>query len=220
MTIHRHWNEFENQLRNKITSVATADDPAHDLLHFERVVESAKALARQESADLNIVVPAAWLHDLVIVRKDDPRRKQASRLSAEAAVQFLTEIGYPSQYFDSIAHAIEAHSFSAAIPIRSLEAAVVQDADRLDGLGAIGIARCFATAGILKRGFYSSEDPFCQTRVPNDQVHTIDHFYQKLFKTVDTLQTKAGKAEGQRRKQFMETYLQQLSLEIGYKSTT
>lgn len=206
--------EIENQLLNKISEIASSEDPAHDLLHFKRVVKTAKVLCALENAKPEVVVPAAWLHDFVIVPKNDPRRSQASKLSAEAAILFLRELGYPEIYFDEIAHAIAAHSFSANIEARSLEAKIVQDADRLDGLGAIGIARCFATAGILKSTFYSEQDPFCETRAYDDKRFTVDHFYAKLFKVADSLKTEAGRQEGQKRVEVMKTFLRDLSGEI------
>jgi uncharacterized protein len=205
---------IELALEKKISELASADDPAHDLLHFKRVVKAAKMLCASEGAKAEVVVPAAWLHDFVIIPKNDPRRKQASQLSAEAAIKFLRELGYPEIYFDDIAHAIAAHSFSANIETRTVEAQIVQDADRLDGLGAIGVARCFATAGLLKRSFYSEDDPFCDTRSPDDQNFTIDHFFAKLFRTAETLKTKAGRAEGQKRVEVMKFYLQNLKNEI------
>ncbi len=160
------------------------------------------------------VVPAAWLHDFVIIPKNDPRRKQASRLSADAAGKLLKEWGYDTELLAQIEHAIAAHSFSAAIAPETLEAKVVQDADRLDGLGSIGVARCFATAGLLKRSFYSELDPFCDEREPKDQEFTVDHFYQKLFKTANSLQTQAGKAEGSKRVEAMKVFLASLREEI------
>jgi uncharacterized protein len=174
----------------------------------------AKALAHAEGGRLEVVVPAAWLHDLVIVPKNDPRRKLASRLSADAAKLYLTEIGYPEDFHEDIAHAIEAHSFSAKIEARTLESRIVQDADRLDGLGAIGIARCFATAGLLKRAFYSEIDPFCELRNHDDSQFTVDHFFAKLFQTAATLATEAGRREGERRVQAMRDYLGHLKREI------
>lgn len=206
--------KYEEIFLQKIRTVASNDDPAHDLLHFKRVVRTAKVLCEEEGAKFEVVVPAAWLHDLVIVPKNDPRRKEASRLSAEAAIQFLKEINYPEEYFEDIAHAIEAHSFSANIETRTLEAEVVQDADRLDGLGAIGIARCFATAGLLKRQFYSEIDPFCDLREPDDSQFTIDHFFVKLFKIAETLKTQAGRIEGMKRVEVMKKYLSSLQEEI------
>ncbi len=205
---------FEKLIIEKIRLITLNEEPAHDFLHFARVSQMAKKLCALEKASIEVVMPAAWLHDFVIVPKNDPRRKIASRLSAESGIQFLSEINYPKQYFDQIFHAIEAHSFSANIETKNLEAKVVQDADRLDGLGAIGIARCFATAGVLKRSFYSSEDPFCTTRSPDDSVATIDHFYTKLFKTVNTLKTKSGQLEASKRVQVMKKYLDDLKNEI------
>lgn len=205
---------WEKQFESKISEVASAEDPAHDLLHFQRVVRMAKKLCVREKGDLHVVVPAAWLHDFVIVPKNSSLRSQASRLSAEKAIEFLQTLGYPKEYFTSIYHAIEAHSFSANIETQSLEAKIVQDSDRLDGIGAIGVARCFATAGVLKRSFYSQQDPFCETRNPDDSLFTLDHFYRKLFKTAETLKTETGREEGARRVKFMKEYLDCLRSEI------
>ncbi len=206
------WNSI---LEKKVATLAAGDDPAHDLLHFKRVVHTALELCKQEGARKEVVLPAAWLHDFVNVPKNDPRRKQASRLSAEAAVEYLRSNDYPSEFFSDIAHAIEAHSFSAGIEARTVEAQIVQDADRLDGIGAIGIARCFIVAGLLKRPVYSENDPFCETRAPEDLKYTIDHFYQKLFVVARSLKTKAGQEEGQRRLQVMQQFLKDLKSEVG-----
>lgn len=206
--------EIEKDLEKRISQIASAEDPAHDILHFKRVVRVAKVICEKENANPEVVIPAAWLHDFVIIPKNDPRRKQASQLSAEAAIQFLKELNYPEKYFDDIAHAIAAHSFSANIETKTLEAKIVQDADRLDGLGAIGIARCFATAGLMKRPFYSEMDPFCESRALDDRIFTIDHFYAKLFKTAETLKTDSGRTEGFKRIDIMKKYLKDLSLEI------
>lgn len=206
--------QWEERFEQRISEVASAEDPAHDLLHFRRVVGLAKRLCRLENGREEVVVPAAWLHDLVIVPKNSPLRSQASRMSAQRAIEFLTSIDYPAQYLADIAHAIEGHSFSANIEVTTIEARIIQDADRLDGLGAIGLARCFATAGLLKRPFYSSEDPFCELRPPDDSQFTLDHFFTKFFKTVSTLKTESGRTEGLRRAQIMREYLSNLKYEI------
>lgn len=212
--------KWEPLFRTKVAEAATSEDPAHDLLHFERVVSAAKLLGSIESADNEVVIPAAWLHDLVNVRKDDPRRSQASRLSATAARDFLNSIGYLADRVDreekykAIEHAIEAHSFSAAIKPLTIEAKVVQDSDRLDALGAIGISRLFIVAGLLKRPIYSATDPFCYKRPVDDQQFTIDHVFKKLFVIAETLQTEAGRKEGLRRTNYIRGFLNQLESEI------
>jgi uncharacterized protein len=206
--------EWERVFEEKIREVASNEDPAHDILHFKRVVSMARYLCLKEGGKLQVVIPAAWLHDFVIIPKSSLLRSQASRLSAKKAVEFLSSIQYPPQYLDAISHAIEGHSFSANLEVKTLEAKIVQDADRLDGIGAIGVARCFATAGLLKRPFYCSDDPMCTERLPDDNVYTVDHFYKKLFKTAETLKTASGLEEGFRRVEVMRHYLNDLSTEI------
>ena len=90
----------------------------------------------------------------------------------------------------------------------------MQDADRLDALGAIGLARCFIVAGMLKTPLYSEQDPFGRERPIDDRKFTIDHFYTKLFKIAETLKTPAGQHEGVRRVALMKRYLDDLSFEI------
>ncbi len=200
---------FEQFLIEQMT-----DDAAHDLSHIRRVVHNAVQFAEVEGAALEVVVPAAWLHDCVVVPKDSPLRSQASRMAAETAVTFLQSQSYPEQHLPTIAHAIAAHSFSAQISPQTIEAKVVQDADRLDAVGAVGIARAFIIGGQLGRPIYDEADPFCQEREPDDFTATVDHFYTKLFKLVDTMQTDAGRREAQVRTQFMRDFLAQLGREL------
>ncbi|MEO9654403.1 HD domain-containing protein [Marinomonas sp.] len=189
-------------------------DVAHDVAHLTRVVKTAKQLALEEKAELAIVVPAAWLHDCVSYPKNHPERHLASLRAADKAVEFLASIGYPSKYFADIHHAIHAHSFSANQLASSLAAKIVQDADRLDALGAIGIARCMQVSGALNRPLYAPEDPFCETRALDDQHYSIDHFYKKLFHISDQLNTASARMEGKRREQVMRGFLTQLAAEI------
>lgn len=190
-------------------------DEAHDVAHVERVVNTALCLAELERAEYGVVFPAAWLHDCVRIPKNHPERPRASRLAAKRAAVYLEEAGYDAAPLAEIAHAIEAHSFSAGIPARTIEARVVQDADRLDALGAIGIARCVAVGAALNRPLYHSGDPFCQRRSPDDRVATLDHFFTKLLTLEETMQTAAGRSEARRRTAFLRDFLAQLESEIG-----
>jgi uncharacterized protein len=181
---------------------------------MRRVVANARALAAAEGAKLEVVLPAAWLHDCVTVPKDSPQRAAASRLAAAQAGAWLREWDWPEALLPDIAHAIEAHSFSAGIAPRTIEAKVVQDADRLDALGAVGLARCLMLGGTLGRPLYAVEDPFCERRVPDDKAACVDHFYAKLLKLEGTMQTAAGKAEAERRTEFLRGFLEELKREI------
>ncbi len=97
---------------------------------------------------------------------------------------------------------------------KTLEGKILQDADRLDALGAIGIARVFATGGSLKRPFYNIDDPFCKRRIPDDHTWTVDHFFQKLLKLESLMNTKSGKAEAKKRTRILREFLNQLKHEI------
>jgi uncharacterized protein len=189
-------------------------DAAHGLDHVKRVVANAKRLAKAAEANLSVVIPAAWLHDCVSVAKDSELRSQASALAAKAAREFLVLSDYPNQWLDAVEHAIESHSFSAGIHPETLEAKIVQDADRLDALGAIGIARCLQTGTSLGSVLYCADDPFADDRAADDGVSTLDHFYTKLLTLADTMQTDAGRTEADRRTEFMQQYLRQLRREI------
>ena len=189
-------------------------DPAHDLQHIERVVMNVRHLAREEGLGLEVLLPAAWLHDCVHVAKDSPNRSKASVLAADRAVEYLREVDYPEEHFEAIHHTIEAHSFSAGIETRTSEAMVLQDADRLDALGAVGLSRCLMLGGYMGSELMSAEDPFCESREPDDARYAVDHFYRKLLKLENTMKTKAGRALAGERTDFLRGFLEQLRREV------
>lgn len=205
--------QWENTFSQHVAAIE-AVDPGHDINHIKRVVKAAKQFATQEQADLWVVLPAAWLHDCVQVAKDSPLRSQASQLAADEAVQLLQGWQYPAVYHDAIHHAIVAHSYSANVPCQSLEAKVVQDADRMDALGAIGIARTLLVGAGFGNPLTFHEDPFCYDRKPDDKAAIIDHFYTKLLTLKDTFKTQAAQQEAENRHAFMQKFLTQLEQEI------
>ncbi len=205
--------DWEPRLRRFVCEQPGAD-PGHGPAHVERVVATALRLAAAEGARVEVVLPAAWLHDCVHVAKDSSVRSGASRLAAAHAVRYLESEGYSAAALPEVRHAIEAHSFSAGIVPRTVEAKVVQDADRLDALGAIGVARCFAVGAALGRAVYELQDPFCRAREPDDHGASVDHFYAKLLKLAGTMQTEAGRREADRRAAFLRAFLAQLESEI------
>jgi uncharacterized protein len=208
------WSVWEPQFARIIERAGPDADAAHDIEHTRRVVANARALAAHEQADLAVVVPAAWLHDCVSVPKSSPLRSQASQLAGRAALEFLESIGYPAQHLPAIQHAIEAHSFSANITPRTREAMVVQDADRLDSLGAIGLARCLMLSGAVGRRLYDPLEPVPATRPLDEQVNAIDHFYAKLFQLAEHMKTPAGRSEAIKRTAFLQAFIDQLRDEI------
>jgi uncharacterized protein len=193
---------------------------AHDFQHVLRVVKSARMLCAKEQAIMEVVLPAAWLHDCLTLAKDHPQRSLSSTLAADKAIEFLAKIGYPNEYFEAIHHAIIAHSFSANITPQTIEACIVQDADRLDALGAIGVARCIQVSAQLKQNLYCPDDPFCQQREPNDRLYTLDHFYKKLLHIAKSMCTDSGRLEGMKRNDFMYVFIRQLNKEIAPNKCT
>jgi uncharacterized protein len=213
MTTQKTLLEWEDIFKNFLL-IQTSGDAAHSEDHIFRVVKNAKLLALEESASLEVVIPAAWLHDCVTVPKTSPLRSQASALCAEKASQLLSDWRYQAKLIPSIAHAIHAHSFSAQIEPQSIEAKVVQDADRLDALGAIGLSRCLMLGGELKKPLFHSSDPFCDNREPDDSLYVIDHLYKKLFKLEGMMQTNAGRREAQRRTEVLKRFITDLKIEL------
>jgi uncharacterized protein len=189
-------------------------DAAHDIDHIKRVVKTGKEIALVESGDLNIVIPACWLHDCVNVDKSTNQRALGSKLSADKAIEFLKSIDYPSEYYEEIHHAIHSHSFSANIETKTLSAKIVQDADRIDALGALGISRCLMYSSMKNVPLYDSSDPFAENRELNDKSSAIDHFYTKLEKLPNTMKTQEGKKIAGKRWEYMVSFINQLKSEI------
>ena len=188
--------------------------PAHDYAHVRRVAQSARVLARVEGAREDVVVAAALLHELFNHPKDHPDSARSGDVCAEHAAIVLRGEHCDEGFVRDVSYAIRVHSFSRGILPETLEAKLLQDADRLDAIGAIGIARCFATCSEMRRPFYCDDDPFCTTRTPNDKLWGVDHFYKKLLRIPDTLHSATAKRLAEERVVFMKGYLAQLGREI------
>ena len=201
--------KFEEFIKSEMT-----EDPAHDINHVHRVVRTAKELCRLEGGRLEVVLPAAYLHDCFAFPKDHPERSKSSAMAADKEETFLVSVGYPAQYLNEIKHAIVAHSFSAAVEPSTIEAKIVQDADRLDALGAIGISRCLQVGVSLGTSLYHHVDPHAENRTLDDKKYSLDHFHTKLFKLTQQLHTRAAKEEAERRVRFMKLFIDQLGSEI------
>ena len=188
--------------------------PAHDFIHVLRVAENARRIGTAEGARIDVVVPAAILHELFNHPKGHPESHLSGDVCAEHAEVVLRAENCPSDLASAITLCIRDHAFSKGIVPVALEGKVVQDADRLDAIGAIGIARCMATCAEMRRPFYSPIDPFCRSRAPNDKEWGIDHFYRKLLKIPPTLHTDTARAIAIERLDTMTAFLGALEREI------
>ncbi|KPB36581.1 HD domain-containing protein [Pseudomonas syringae pv. maculicola] len=190
-------------------------DGAHDVSHLLRVWKNVCAIRDREGGDARVLIAATLLHDCVSVEKDSPFRSSASRLAAARARELLTEMGWDEESIAAVAHAIEAHSFSAAITPLTLEARILQDADRLDSLGMIGVARTFYVSGRMGRQLYEPNDPHASQRPYDDRNFAADHFHTKLLHLADSFQTDTGTQMAKIRHDRLKRFLDELMEEIG-----
>ena len=190
-------------------------DAAHDMGHLSRVWANARQImADFPGVDAEALHMAVIFHDAVNLPKNAPNRADASRLSAEVAGSWLVGQGWPDDRIAVVRHAIEAHSFSAGIAPATDEARILQDADRLEALGAIGIARMFAVAGALGGALFDAADPMAQNRPLDDRAFALDHLEVKLFRIADTMQTNLGRAMAAERAEWMASFRSRLLREI------
>lgn len=195
-----------------VASLEESSDLAHDLLHVERVYAWALRIAHATGADLDISGAAALLHDLVEVPKESSARAEASARSAAASTPLLRAAGYDAAAQEAITNAIRSCSWSRGEAPETPEAAALQDADRLDAIGAVGIARTFTTAqAMASRGhplaLYSRHDPLAKDRPAEDKAYAVDHFRRKLLTLAAGMHTDLGRQEAARRHALMEAFL-------------
>ena len=190
------------------------NDPAHDFDHIMRVYKNAQQIIKKEKVNEKLVLSAVLLHDIVSFPKSDKRSKNSSIESAKKAKTILKKYDFTSDEITIVCDAISEHSFSQKKIPNTIEGKILQDADRLDALGAIGIARVFATGGSLQRPFYNLDDPFCKKRIPDDKTWTLDHFFEKLLKLEFLMNTQSGKIEAKKRTKILKGFLKQLKYEI------
>lgn len=202
-----------DSIKREVRSRA-AVDPAHDFGHVMRVYKNAKRICESEGANERLVLSAALLHDIVSLPKSDPRSGLSAAKSAREAKKILQKYGFTPPETQTVCDAIRDHSFSGGRTPQTIEGKILQDADRLDAVGAVGIARAFAVGGSEKRPFYNEDDPFCRMREPDDRLWTLDHFYAKLLKLESLMNTGPGRAEAKQRTRALRGFLAQLKKEI------
>lgn len=191
-------------------------DAAHDISHFRRVWATAQRLAEESDADRLVILTACYFHDIVSLAKNHPERSRSSAMAAEQTLTILQSDfpDFPPERYAAVLHAIEAHIFSAGMAPRSEEAKIVQDADRLEALGAIGLARVFAVSGALNNILFDADDPFADRRELDDKKYALDHFQCKLLRLPETMQTEKGRAMALHNARFLVQYMAKLSAEL------
>lgn len=174
----------------------------HDYYHIERAVINARKILRTEQANSFIIELAAWLHDL-----GDHKLHNGIDKSEELISAFLKSLFVEQSIINRVVKIVSQVSFSKGNKPSSIEAEIVQDADRLDAIGAIGIARCFAYGGSKNRILYSPDEQ-------EKENSSIQHFYDKLFKLKDLMNTESAKLIAAKRHSFMEEYIAEFYREV------
>ncbi|MEZ4923364.1 MAG: HD domain-containing protein [Crocinitomicaceae bacterium] len=190
----------------------SGEETGHDWYHIERVWKNAKLISANEECDPFIVELGALLHDVADHKFVEDFEKETN----ERVNQILSALNVSSDAIEQVFHIVHNCSFKGGIgenKMKSIEGLIVQDADRLDAIGAIGIARTFAFGGKFGNMIYDpevlpvdfqSEDQYRKTRT-----HTINHFYEKLLKLKQLMNTTTGKSLAEKRHQYMEEFLKQ-----------
>lgn len=205
------WQEMERAAR----AACAGRNAGHDYGHVERVTRAAAALASKEPCDRKVVLAAALLHELVNHPKHHERSPMSGDDCARTAGNLLAALDVDPGIGESVSACIANHGWSAGKAPPSLEAAVLQDADRLDALGSIGLARCVATGVEMGAALFHPDDPFAQGRELDDKAYSLDHLARKLFKLPGTFHTAAAREMALSRVAFLRLFVSQVAEELG-----
>ena len=214
-TIEIYSDLVHKRIKSRVKKALESRDPAHDFEHIMRVYKNAELIGGKEGADMEILLPAVLLHDLIVYPKGSAKTSKSADDSADLAEKWLYGYGYPQDKIEKISYCIRTHSYSKRLVPLTLEGKILQDADRLDALGAIGVARTFSVGGSENRTFYNPSDPFWKTnRELNDRQWTLDHFQTKLLKLKKSMHTKTARQIAKERSRFMEIFIRQMQKEL------
>ncbi|UCD96171.1 MAG: HD domain-containing protein [Candidatus Bathyarchaeota archaeon] len=203
--MEKHTQQILERIRERSREFYTLAH--HAQAHTERVYTLAWRIAREENADQEVVLAAALLHDLARAMEDQGKISDHAVVGADMARRILEEVVFPAHKIEDVIHCIKVHRFRARLPARTLEAEILQDADRLDILGAIGIARVFSRGGWSNKPIYNPEIAPKQV-YDGDSLTSVNHILEKLVKVKDTINTRTGKRIAENRHQFIEAFLE------------
>ncbi len=179
----------------------------HSKSHVDRVYNLAVRIGRKENADLDILKAATLLHDIARAMEDEGEIDDHAAEGAKMARKILEEADFPKEKIEEVVHCIEVHRFRKGEEAKSLEAKILQDADRLDIIGAIGLARVFARGGWANLPIYEPSIP-PKEKYDGRSLTSINHIYEKILKAKDTMNTRTAKHIAEGRHKFVEQFLE------------
>ncbi|MEM1283043.1 MAG: HD domain-containing protein [Chlamydiota bacterium] len=207
--MHEWVQIIRNASREELKNAQYTDD-SHSYGHLCRVSDLAVRFAEKEEAHKLTVFAAGMLHDIISLPKNHPESSKSSLLAANRAEDLLGSIGFPKELIPKVHHAIHAHSFSAKVLPETIEAKCLQDADRMEALGAFGLMRVFYCGGMYGAKILDEEDPLAQNRPLADKQYSLDHFEVKLLTLYKTMQTSSGRNIAYSLSEFLRDFRKRL----------
>lgn len=200
----RNYKEILKEVKKLVRQELKNESTGHDYWHCYRVVQNALLIGKKEKANLKVLELAAWLHDIAAGKDRDHEIR-----GAKIAGKFLSKLKVDKETIRQVVGCVKKHRFSKAMRLKTLEEKIIQDADKLDALGAMGLARVFILAGHYGQ---TTHDPKIKPDFTYYLKHgrsntTINHFYDKVFKLRKRLYTKTAQKIAKEREKFMKDYL-------------
>jgi uncharacterized protein len=213
---------FLKPLRQRIAPDFGSESVAHDLGHLDRVWRNCQEIAAVEGGDLIVLAAASYLHDYhrVIERQQKTSVRPYDALGpVELILDELAE--FPEELRPSVLSCISStgrHSFSGDVLGRGLEERILHDADTLDAIGAVGIARAFMYGGMKQEPLWIPDSRFSLRYTPGSAVSVVHHFHEKLLRLPQDMETEMGRDLAARRHEFTVLYLEQLAMDLGIEA--
>jgi uncharacterized protein len=209
-------NKVISKLENDIKEMFSIEKSGHDIYHLRRTLNLALTIQKKEGGDKLVIAIASFLHDIHRIIEKETKKYCSPKQSLEKVRELLDKLSLSKEQDEKILHCIEFHeeySFSReGKTVNDIETLVIQDADNLDAIGAIGIARAFSVGGTYNRNMWIPEIPFIEQKYNEedmDDPSTMHHFHRKLFKLKDNMNTTTAKKIAEKRDKFMHKFVQE-----------
>lgn len=206
-------DKYINPLEEKVREMFSDESSGHDINHLKRTLNIAQHLQAREGGDIMVISAATLLHDIHRLTEKKTGQFCAPKDTLPTIREMLENVGFPKEKIDQVLHCVEYHEeygfSSTGKTVDDIETLILQDADNLDAIGAIGIGRTFSFGGSHGLPMWDPEKPFDREvyEESTNDPSTIHHFYSKLLKLKDNMNTQTGKEMAEGRHNFMKLFL-------------
>lgn len=204
---------MQDEVRERARSYFGDVNPSHDWRHVRRVARLAETLAAKYDPDERVLFAAVWLHDIGRAKEDSGEIEDHAEWGASEAGEILRDLGTDSETIESVQHCIRAHRYSNDVEPQSREAEILSDADNLDALGAVGIARCFSYGGELGQLLHDPDLPPAEDETVAGQTQ-LNHIHKKILDLPERMYTDAGRELADERAAYVTKFTEQFEREV------